>query len=281
MSLKALLTGELTLGLRIRTTLTQRSYAIVAESSTDEKIDLTSVDTQPKFKDDQDMRPDEVEAMRNKSRLRPEHRNMVKNQRPFEGTGPAVFHDTIKYKQKSMGRYGIEGSGIEPGLAWPTKESIAVMKEYERVAYPLGLQEAWAKIEADNHEKAESIKIREDTIASNIAKTGQWEKELIAKLAKKEATVLEAKERKERLMEEVRRHFGFKVDTKDEKFKEMLEQKEKEDKKRKKEAKKKERADKLMAKLMEGGSVSKEGSPGAQTPQTDDKSKPVTPPDLA
>ena len=39
-------------------------------------------------------------------------------------------------------------------------------------------------------------------------------------------------------MEEVRRHFGYKVDVKDERFQEMLEKKEREQRKARKEAKK-------------------------------------------
>ena len=86
--------------------------------------------------------------------------------------------------------------------------------------------------------------------------TEKWINELKARLAKKEAQIAEAKERKERLIEEVRRHFGFKVDPRDERFKEMLTQKEKEDKKRKKAAKKQARADKLLAALSTGNANS-------------------------
>lgn len=50
-------------------------------------------------------------------------------------------------------------------------------------------------------------------------------------------------------MEEVRRHFGYTVDPKDDKFKEMLEKKEKEQKKAMKEEKKKLKEQKLMNKL--------------------------------
>lgn len=58
-------------------------------------------------------------------------------------------------------------------------------------------------------------------------------------------------ERKDRLVEEVRRHFGFKIDPKDERFKQMLEQKEKADKKVQKEERRKLKEQKLMAKLQE------------------------------
>jgi hypothetical protein len=57
-------------------------------------------------------------------------------------------------------------------------------------------------------------------------------------------------ERKERLIEEVRMHFGYTVDPRDEKFKEMLEKKEKEQKKAMKEAKRKARDENLVNKLL-------------------------------
>lgn len=53
------------------------------------------------------------------------------------------------------------------------------------------------------------------------------------------------------MVEEVRRHFGFKIDPRDERFKELLEQKEKEERKKAKEAKKKARQERITAKLEE------------------------------
>lgn len=74
----------------------------------------------------------------------------------------------------------------------------------------------------------------------------KWKAALQAKLEKKEADVLLAKQRKERMMEELREQFGFYIDPRDERFKEMLEQKEKEDKKKKKELKKQKKAERMM-----------------------------------
>lgn len=56
-------------------------------------------------------------------------------------------------------------------------------------------------------------------------------------------------EKKERLIEEVRQHFGYTVDPKDEKFKELLEKKEKEEKKAAKEAKRQARHERMLADL--------------------------------
>ena len=53
------------------------------------------------------------------------------------------------------------------------------------------------------------------------------------------------------MVEEVRRHFGYKVDPRDERFKELLVQKEKEERKKAKEAKKKARQESAAARLEE------------------------------
>lgn len=64
-------------------------------------------------------------------------------------------------------------------------------------------------------------------------------KELKDRQEKKLAMAKAAQEKKDRLVEEVRQHFGYTVSTKDPRFQEMLVQKEKETKKAEKEAKKK------------------------------------------
>lgn len=73
----------------------------------------------------------------------------------------------------------------------------------------------------------------------------QWTAELNVKIEKKKTEMEEARKRKEHLVEEVRRHFGFNISPHDDRFKEMLLQKEEEAKKKKKEAKKKARIDRL------------------------------------
>lgn len=52
------------------------------------------------------------------------------------------------------------------------------------------------------------------------------------------------------MIEEVRRHFGYTVDPRDEKFKEMLEKKEKEQKKLMKEQRRKEKEEKMVDKML-------------------------------
>lgn len=101
-----------------------------------------------------------------------------------------------------------------------------------------------------------------------LKKMNQWTTELNAKIAKKEAALQAAKLHKERLIEEVRKHFGFKISPHDSRFKEMLEQKEKEEKKKKKEAKKKARLAKFLSQQISDESI-------ASQTQTTDSTKSV------
>lgn len=183
-----------------------------------------------------------------KSGLLPQHRNMLHGKVPYSEPHSWI-HLSQKYQRKLYGKYGAE-SGIDPRICFDTQADLQKKQEYMKVAYPKTLQEMMSDVQAEKAAKLEAIKKREDDIAKKLAKLEDWKKELNAKKAKSEADALAAKARKERLIEEVRRHFGFKVDPRDERFKEMLEQKEKEDKRKQKEAKKKVKEQKMMEKLV-------------------------------
>jgi len=60
-------------------------------------------------------------------------------------------------------------------------------------------------------------------------------------------------------MEEVRRHFGYTMDPRDERFKALLEKKELEEKKRSKEAKKREREQKMLERLQQKSTEAMKG----------------------
>lgn len=149
-----------------------------------------------------------------------------------------------------------------PGICFFTKKELHEKQEYEKVAFPYKLEDMVRMNKQQKKEKLEVIIKREDQIAKNLEKLETWKSDLTNRINKKETEARMAKERKDRLVEEVRRHFGFKVDARDERFKELLEQKEKEDKKQLKEAKRKAKEEKMLAKLVE---PKKEAPPAKET----------------
>lgn len=99
---------------------------------------------------------------------------------------------------------------------------------------------------------------REAEIATKLANMDQWTAELNAKIAKKTADLKAAKLRKDQLVEEVRKHFGFKISLNDDRFKTLLAQKEKEEKKKKKEAKKQAKLDRFTEMTQKMANMSQE-----------------------
>lgn len=190
------------------------------------------------------MSEEELERICNKSRLNKGHRNLINGRMPYDNPMHR-FHHTVKYKRKMYGRYGYS-SNVDPGLAWPTNEDLEDIKEYEKVAYPLTIQEmqqnALNRLESEHNE----IQMRQDKIDNNIKKLNGWLKEVKEKSSKKLFEAQQAKEKREKLVEEVKKHFGYKIDPKDERFKEMLAKREKEEKKKIREEKKKIRDERLL-----------------------------------
>lgn len=258
-----------------------RFYASQAKDASEESSTTTTAaadsDLPVTFVEDEDLqaaREARIEQLRNKSRLLPQHRNMLHNQLPYEES-QSWIHETVKYKRTMFGRYGMDGSKVDPRICFPTAREVLEKTEYERVAFPKTLPEMMAENRKAQQEKAARIRTREEEVAKKMEKLDQWVADLNARIAKKEAEARSAKERKDRLVEEVRRHFGFRIDPRDERFQEMLAQKEKEDRKKVKEAKRKEKEVKMMEKLKkrtadleDGGS---KGTAAAEDEEVDKK----------
>ncbi|XP_065344815.1 large ribosomal subunit protein mL64-like isoform X2 [Cloeon dipterum] len=190
-----------------------------------------------------------LEKSRNKSRLRENHFRVMHGMQPYEEP-VAWFHHSVKYKKRMFGRYGIDGTDIPLGALWPNKEEIADKNAYEATVRPLSLKTVMEKVQNEKIQAEEETAKRQADLAAKFDKIEQSKKELQARIDKKRRDAELAKEKRERLIEEVRRLVGYNVDPKDEKFKLLLEQKEKEQKKKEKEERKAQKASKLMEKMM-------------------------------
>nr|XP_040236785.2 growth arrest and DNA damage-inducible proteins-interacting protein 1 [Anopheles coluzzii] len=223
----------------------KKAEQLESEEPAAEELPVTFVDDDAESTEAREAR---IAALRNKSRLLPQHRNMLHGVLPYEQS-QSWIHDTVKYKRMMLGRYGIDGSKVDPRVCFPTKKEAYERAEYERVAFPFSLKQMMDANESERKARKAQIEAREAEVARKLEKLDQWTADLNARIAKKEAEARAAKERKDRLVEEVRRHFGFKVDPRDERFQEMLALKEREDRKKVKEAKRKEKEEKMMEKL--------------------------------
>lgn len=190
----------------------------------------------------------EIELKRNKSRLNHHHRNIIQGKVPFDEPMDDA-HLTLKYKRRIFGRYGSQ-SNINPAALWPNPDDIKYTMDYEKIAFPYSIQEMITRQRMKIEQEQKEIMERQEKILGNIKKLEQWKKEIADRAAKKLADLAKAKAKKDALIEEVRKHFGYKVDPKDEKFKEMLILKERAQKKKLKEEKSKAKQERLLEELM-------------------------------
>lgn len=187
----------------------------------------------------------------NWSVLLTQHRNALFDIVPYNEPYSWI-HLTEKYKKKLFGRYGLS-SGVDPCVCFEMKK---ISKDLQETNGKHLLNQMLQYQRNNKFKQNQVIKNRETEVAAKLGKLEQWKLEMRTKIAKKEADVLAAKQQKQRLIEEVRRHFGFNVDPRDERFKEMLEQKEREEKKKQKEAKRKAKEYNLMARIVGNSSNS-------------------------
>lgn len=153
------------------------------------------------------------------------------------------------------------------------------------------VQEMMKINEKEKREKREKMISRDAEIAKNLLKLETWKNDIKMRSEKKETVKIHstlsflfyflnfifsfqdarvAKERKDRLIDEVRRHFGYTIDQRDERFKELLETKEKEQRKALKESKRKEKETKFFSKIAELQPGSKDTPEKKQTSVVDD-----------
>lgn len=188
-----------------------------------------------------------IEKIRNVSGLLPQDRRRVLQKVPFDEPQSWV-HLTVAFQRKMYAQHGA-GSGVDPRIMFPTVDELADQAEYQRVVHPKTLQQMVAEEKAAAEAKAAAIQKREEEVAKKLAKLDQWTNELNARVAKKEADARAAKEKRERLIEDVRRQFGFRLDHRDPRFNELLEQKEADEKKANKALRKQQKQEMALKKL--------------------------------
>lgn len=197
---------------------------------------LETAEESPVFLEDK-KDTDEIEMKRNKSRLNMQDRNRLNDRNPYDQP-LAWYHNTIRYKKRVLGRYGLKAVGVPAGFVWPSLEEVEDMMEFERVSYSPDIHGRLQKIKDEKNRKEEAMMARQEKIAEKMANMKQMIAEVQEKMAKKQQAEFEAKLRKERKIEEIRKKLIAEGSMSKEKLAEALTVAEKDEKKMKKEAKK-------------------------------------------
>jgi len=205
-------------------------------------------------RDEEERKRELIESSRLKSRLFYSDRALLHNQMPQAGIQweKNDEHRDNRFKASMLAKYG-KKTGIDPSVAWPTREYIEEQREYESVLYDgKTLKEMIEHVERTEREKEEEINKIEEEIRQNLAKQEAeikaWQKRVEGR------NVYAERERSKRrqILDELRDEYGYEINPNDPQFAERIEEKEKEIAKARKQDKKtkqNEQKDKYAAKL--------------------------------
>ncbi|KAI1884045.1 hypothetical protein AGOR_G00222330 [Albula goreensis] len=153
------------------------------------------------------------------------------------------WQKTAKYDRKLFGRYGL-ASGIDPAELWPSPDQLEAMIAEEKEWQP-SLEKMLANIAVKEKEKAKKLQAREKLIAANMAKMPKmvedWRREIRDQKVKKK----EDKLRRDRLLAEARARFGYALDPRSQKFKDMVKEIEKEESRKRKQLKRRKKEEEM------------------------------------
>merc|ERR1712192_393308 len=158
---------------------------------------------------EREARAEYIQERRNKSRLSASHRQIVKGEMPYEGS---IFHYNSdhmskEHKRSQMSKYGKKQTGVEPGQCWPTQDEVQLAREWEQLYQekPLKqmIEEARQKVE-DAHQKR-----------LDREKEGLKNLEAKDRMGAKTRMLDQERERREKVLEELRLEFGYVINPED------------------------------------------------------------------
>merc|ERR1712192_246282 len=189
---------------------------------------------------EREARAEYIQERRNKSRLSASHRQIVRGEMPYEGS---IFHYNSdhmskEHKRSQMSKYGKKQTGVEPGQCWPTQDEVQLAREWEQLYQekPLKqmIEEARQKVE-DAHQKR-----------LDREKEGLKNLEAMDRMGAKTRMLDQERERREKVLEELRLEFGYVVNPEDNYMKGRISERERVLIKEEKEKKRQEKKEKEM-----------------------------------
>jgi len=227
--------------------LPQRTF-IFGKKKTEPEA-LESVPQQPTEEEIEELerKKELLEKSRNKSRLEPHVYNRLHGlAQPMSEIEMAV--EPLKKLRQKFGREGA-ASGVPLRALWPSRQELELMKEYEQVLYPLPITGMMKKAKDNKDILVQQVIDEQKSMRENMKSLAKWKKEVNEAFWKKKQEALEARQKREKLIEEVTKVLGVRVTPDDPQFKIALAQREDEEKKAARKLKKQAKQQKMMEKI--------------------------------
>ena len=191
----------------------------------------------------------DLQRMRNKSKLSASDRNMLHGLPPDTGLKYpySKLHQSKEYRRSMLAQYGSQQTGVDPGMSWPTGEELRLAADWEKLYQEKPLVEQIAQVNRDIELRKADRMAREKSIEANLAKMETQIKQWRQRVDSKNKQAEMERGRRERVLAELREEFGYNVNPHDNYMKERIAEREKALIKEEKEIKKAQKKEKKAA----------------------------------
>jgi len=170
-----------------------------------------------------------IESKRLKSKLSASHRQILMGEPPHEGHlfEYTAEHKSKEFKRSLLSKYGRRKTGVSPSQCWPTDKELELAQEWERLYQEQSLRDLISQTRKNIEDRRLARLQREEEVDKNLAKMElqikQWRDKQGAKTRLQDAE----RERRERILAELKLEFGYNVNPEDNYMKERIETREK------------------------------------------------------
>merc|ERR1719474_1542330 len=198
---------------------------------------------------EREAKADFIQSRRNKSRLSASDRQILHGNPPYHGVMFEYnsMHRSKEFKRSMLSKYGKEKTGVEPGIVWPTAKEVQLAIEWEELYQekPLidQIKETKRNIEKRKEDRIARELLVEESLNKMDAQVKQWKARVGAKNKLAEAE----RERREKVLAELKLEFGYNINPEDNYMKERIVEREKVIIKEEREAKKAAKKEKAAA----------------------------------
>lgn len=153
-----------------------------------------------------------------------------------------------KYQRSLYAKYG-RASGVDPGIQWPTVEEMRrQIADEELLQFPT-LQESWQTLREKRAAEADVKRRREAVVTANMKEMQREIAQYRERLAATEHAAQSSHRERQALLDEAREILGYDVDPRDERFQQLIEEKQAAEKKEQRALRRKDKEAKLQAAL--------------------------------
>ena len=191
----------------------------------------------------------ELKGKRNKSKLSASDRQMLNGLAPDYGLKLQYgrIHHSKEYRRSMLAQYGSDQTNVDPAMSWPTDEELRLASDWERLYQDTPLTQQIAQVKTDIQQRKADRIAREKVIEANLSKMDSQIKQWKQRVNTKNKQAEMERERREKVLAELREEFGYNVNPQDNYMKERIAEREKALIKEEKEAKKAIKKEKFAA----------------------------------